>query len=162
MITAKRFSTGFTLYELLIASCILAVALISILGLYVTCLQLNEINRAKTVALGDLKSKMEEIKGTPFVDLLTTGSGGTFHNGQTFQLPGFSAGNATGRIEIKYIVGETFGYLIKSIRLVASYRVSRRVIGEDRNLNGMLDAGEDTNGNTLLDGPVELETYISK
>jgi len=35
-----------------------------------------------------------------------------------------------------------------------------RVIGEDKNLNGVLDAGEDTNGNGKIDSSVQLVTRI--
>ena len=37
-----------------------------------------------------------------------------------------------------------------------------RAIGEDRNCNGRLDAGEDANNNTLMDGPVALVTRIGR
>ncbi len=158
----KKGKRGFSLYELLLAACILAVTLATLLGLYLTCLELNEINRKKTLAISDLKSKMEEIKNTPFANLSTTSSGGTFNNTETFQLASFPAGEAIGRIEIQYVLGDSFGYLMKSVRLVASFRAGRRVIGEDKNLNGALDGGEDTSGNSLLNGPVELETYITQ
>lgn len=162
MTTAKKYFRGFSLYELLLASCILAVSLATILALYLTCLQLNEVNRKKTLALSDLRSKMEAIKNTSFANLSTTSSGGTFHNTETFQFASFPAGESRGRIEIRFVLGDSFGYLMKSIRLVGSFRSGRRIIGEDRNLNGALDAGEDTNGNNILDGPVELETYITQ
>jgi len=40
------------------------------------------------------------------------------------------------------------------------WRQKNRVIGEDKNLNGALDAGEDANGNKIIDSPVELTTLI--
>ena len=33
-------------------------------------------------------------------------------------------------------------------------------MGEDTNINGALNAGEDANGNGVLDSPVEMTTYI--
>jgi len=36
-----------------------------------------------------------------------------------------------------------------------------KVIGEDKNLNGILDPGEDTNGNGIIDSPVELVTQVA-
>ena len=37
-----------------------------------------------------------------------------------------------------------------------------RVIGEDANLNGTLNTGEDKNGNYVLDSPIQLTTYVAK
>ena len=37
-----------------------------------------------------------------------------------------------------------------------------RVIGEDKNINGDLDAGEDLNGNFIIDSPVQIVSYILK
>ena len=35
-----------------------------------------------------------------------------------------------------------------------------RIIGEDLNLNGRLDAGEDKNGNGIIDSVVQFSSYI--
>lgn len=40
------------------------------------------------------------------------------------------------------------------------YREKNRIIGEDANLNGVLDAGEDDNENGELDSPAHIETVI--
>jgi hypothetical protein len=49
------------------------------------------------------------------------------------------------------------------IRIVACWRNQNgRVIGEDKNLNGTLDAGEDLDGNGLIDSPAVIESYVAR
>ena len=39
-------------------------------------------------------------------------------------------------------------------------QTNNRIIGEDTNFNGQLNAGEDKNGNGVLDSPAQLVSYI--
>lgn len=95
---------------------------------------------------------MEEIKNTNFDSLLAL-------NGTTFNLAGFSGLDARGRVE----VAATAYADLMQVRLVACFRSRNRIIGEDRNLDGDLDVGEDTFiANTRLDSPVELVTLIAR
>ena len=55
-----------------------------------------------------------------------------------------------------------YGRLFEA-KITASFKLPNgRIIGEDKNLNGILDAGEDLNGNGELDSPVFLKSFISK
>ena len=50
---------------------------------------------------------------------------------------------------------------LKYVRLVASWQqMSGRMVGEDVNLDGVLQASEDVNGNTWMDSPAELVVLI--
>ncbi len=45
--------------------------------------------------------------------------------------------------------------------VVICFRAGRRIIGEDTNLNGVLDVGEDVNGDGKISSPIALQTVIS-
>ena len=49
-----------------------------------------------------------------------------------------------------------------NLHVAACWRSSGRVIGEDKNLNGRLDAGEDANGSGWMDSPVMISTLIAR
>lgn len=48
------------------------------------------------------------------------------------------------------------------VEVVVCHRSGRRVIGEDANLNGLLNSGEDTNGDKKISSPVTLKTLVLK
>lgn len=121
---------------------------------------MNEVNRNFTLAYSALKSKMEEIKDADFDDLDTSCPGGSFCNGEAFDLEGFPSGRSKARIEIALVTGESYGYRLKKIRLIACFKSRNRVIGEDTNLNGACDSGE-CGSNSRLDSPVALATLIA-
>jgi len=140
---------GFSLLEVMFASTILIIVLVSLLYTYITCFELNEFSRNLTLANNALQGQMELIRETPFANLEST------WDGQTFTLDGFTGTQATGAIEVYDIVADYTD--LKYVRLVASWQqVSGRIVGEDTNLDGVLQVGEDVNGNTWMDSPAEL------
>ncbi len=149
---SKKSRRGFTLIELLVTVGILAFGLCGLLMTYINMLVLSDMARDFTMATSVLQDKMEEIKKVAFADLSAL-------DATTFDVDGFAAGEAKGRIE----VSDT-GYAdLERVRLVICFKTRRRVIGEDRNFNGALDTGEDTLiSNTRLDSPAELITLIAK
>ena len=72
----------------------------------------------------------------------------------------------TGRLNfrIRPIPGEVLATASQLDLIVsASWRSGRRCVGgEDRNCSGVLDAGEDANGNGWLDTPVMVSTRVSR
>lgn len=72
----------------------------------------------------------------------------------------------TGRLNfrIRAIPGEALSTATQVDLIVsASWRSGRRCIGgEDRNCSGVLDAGEDANGNGWMDTPVMVSTRVSR
>ncbi|MCM8832168.1 MAG: prepilin-type N-terminal cleavage/methylation domain-containing protein [Candidatus Omnitrophica bacterium] len=48
------------------------------------------------------------------------------------------------------------------VEVVVCYRAGNRVIGEDVNLNGVLDSGEDVNNDGKISSPITLSTFIGK
>ena len=49
-----------------------------------------------------------------------------------------------------------------NVEVVVCLRVGNRTMGEDTNLNGVLDAGEDRTINNRIDSPVMLRTLITR
>lgn len=149
---ASRKASSFV--ELLVAISILSVILAGVMEVFVMSSVLGEISANLSYAMLDVKSKIEEIKGTDF-NLITSNyvPGGT--PGNTFPL-----NTATGRGNV--VIDATVPDLIK-VTVTATVKVRQgRIIGEDINLNGLLDTGEDTDGNGFLSAPVTLTTYIAK
>ena len=152
---AKRYR-GFTLPELLLAAMIMAIAFVALLGSYVTCLELNELASNTARATAACQSKMEEIITTDSAQIP-----GLFDR-VAFDTPGLD-GRGVSYIEV--LSWEQPGVPKRLNATVSvSWRQRRgRIIGEDTNLNGQIDAGEDINpANNMLDSPVQLTTQILK
>jgi len=149
--TGKSLSSGaFTLMELMIAALILSLAIVGLLASYISCMQLTEITRNTSIAMNAIQAKAEEIEGHTYDNIKADYDGVSF---TPLRLNG---------VGISYI-DDTNPNLIK-ITVSLSWRQSRGlVIGEDANLNGQWDAGEDTLiANNTLDSPAEIVTYIAK
>ena len=69
----KRYhnKSGFTLVEILISALIFTLALGVLSSSLITALHLIEVSRDRTIAISDLRDMMEEIRVTPFVDMLS-------------------------------------------------------------------------------------------
>lgn len=142
---------GFTLVEVLFTVAILAFALCGLLAMYINLFLLGDISRQITLATNASQAKIEEIRNTSFDKLLAS-------NGSTFDITGFAAADAKGRVEV---LNTSYADLMQ-VRVIVCFRQKgQRIIGEDTNLNGALDAGEDSNANGVLNSPVEVVTLIS-
>jgi prepilin-type N-terminal cleavage/methylation domain-containing protein len=157
----KKFPVrGFTLVETLIAAAILVFCLCGLLAAYINMFLLTDLARDFTLATNAMQAEMEDIKRTSFDSLMAL-------NGTPFDVNGFAASDAKGRIEVCDNTScpalISYGDL-KRVRLVVCFRSRGRVIGEDANFNGALDVGlgEDINNNSRLDSPAELITLIAR
>lgn len=138
--------------ELMIASAILMFIIIGLLYSYIACFELNEFNRNLTLANNALQAEMESLRETPFDSLLLL-------DGTSFTLGGFPSGSSMGFIDI---YATPYSDLIY-VRLVGSWRQkSGRIIGEDINLDGMLQPSEDSDLDNTMDSPAEIATFISR
>ncbi len=138
---------GFTLAELVVAAGILGVVVGGILVSYMRCMELNEASRNKSLAIKAARDRMEVIRTTPFANLIST------YHGVTFNVTGF-----TGK-GISYVTAVD----AKNIQIVVSVswkQKNGRVYGEDKNLDGVLNAGEDKNLDGRLNSPVDVSTQI--
>ena len=144
---SSHIQRGFTLVEVLVASAVLILATTGILLSYLRCLELNEVSRNSSLAVKVAKSKMEEIKSTAFNNIRTT-----FHQ-VNYSVPGLTA-------RMVSYVDDSTADLLEVTVTVCWQQQNGRIYGEDINLNGQLDGGEDTNGNGILDSPVKLVSKI--
>ena len=95
---------------------------------------------------------MEEIKKTSYAGL-------SAFNGVSFDIAGFASSDAKGVVEVT----DNLGYAdLTRVRIVSSLKSRGRIIGEDQDLDGVLDFGEDANANGRLDSPIELVTLIAQ
>ncbi len=150
-IADTRNINGFTLVEVLLAVSILAFCLCGILITYMNMFVLSDLTRNFTKVSNGLQLKLEEIKRTSFAGLSAL-------NGTRFELNGFASSDAEGAVE----VSDTAYSDLRRVRVIVSFRSHNRIIGEDTNLNGILNAQEDSNGNGRLDSPLELVSLIAK
>lgn len=130
-----RKSSGFSLAELLVTVGILVVVIVVLLQLFVYNSVLAELSGNMGYVLSDAQTKLEEIKNSDF-SLITTNyaSGGT--PGNTFDL---SQGQGKGVIYID----SSNANLLQITVVICWKNKDGRVIGEDADLDGVLDVGED-------------------
>ena len=146
--TVKRLShNGLTLPELMVVALILLPALLVTILVFIRCLSFIDLSQNTSRALWEVKNRMNQIEITPFAQITSS-----FHQSN------FSSANLTGR-GVSY-VSAVDANLLKVTTSFSWREKDGRVIGEDKNLNGILDAGEDANGNGILDSSVELVTYV--
>lgn len=143
----RKDDQGFTLPELMVATLIFS---LTFLGIFLTCLrcmELNGIARNSSTALNAAKSRIATIENTAFNQIAATYNNATF---TTADLNG---------IGVSYVNTVSADFL--TVTVVFCWREkSGRTIGEDSDLDGQLDAGEDLNNNGTLDSPIELTMAI--
>jgi len=151
MIRSKK---GFTFVEVLVVVAILAVVVTGLIRLFVYCSDSSDMAGNKTLAVIAAQTKLEEIRDHNFASIVADYSfGGT--PGNSFALI-YSTGN--GNIYLTQIDPN-----LLEVEVVVSFENKRRlVIGEDQDLDGVMDVGEDVNTNGKLDSVVTLSTLIAK
>jgi type II secretory pathway pseudopilin PulG len=139
---------GLTLPELLISAFILAITFVGMLYSFTRAMALSEMARNSTTAVQAVKSRVEQVKNTNFNQVVAN------YNNTTFTTNGLTG------------TGVTYATLINAnlieVRAAFCWREKGgRIIGEDINLNGALDAGEvDANNNGFVDSIVGVVTSI--
>jgi len=138
---------AFTLVELMFASAIMIVTVTGILMSYLRCLELHEMTKNSALALKAATTRMETVKSTAFDQIKAT-----YHNA-AFGVVGL---NGMGNIYVDDSVSD-----LLQVSVSISWRLRNgRLYGEDTDLDGQLDAGEDSNGNGILDAPVQLVSAV--
>lgn len=133
--------------ELVVAAGILGIVVGGILVSYMRCMELNEASRNKSLAVKAVRDRMEVIRMTPFANLVST------YDGVSFDVAGF------GGKGISYVTAIDAKNL--EITVSVSWKQNHgRVYGEDKDLDGVLDPGEDKNFDGRLNSPVDIVTRI--
>ena len=142
--------TGFTLAELAIAAAIFAIAATGILSVFISSASLSEsagnITRMTNLAREEIE---DTIKSTRFDNLVSY-----------VKLPPAVPNDTSLAC---YVTPHPAIANLRQVTVVVCYREKQnRVIGEDQNLNGILDGGEDLNGDGRLSSLVEITTFVSR
>lgn len=143
---------GFTLIEVMIAAAILVTVICGILLIYINSLELISLSRNLTFSVNAAQRKIEEIRDYTFSLIYAD------YNEQVFTVDEMPPGNSRGVI----YVDDANPDLLKVTISVCWRQRANRIIGEDLDLDGVLDAGEDLNGNNMIDSPAQLVTLITQ
>ena len=147
MMKRRLYERGFTLVEVMLAVTIAAVALCGILATYAACFTLIRTSKNASIATSAAQGLLDEIRNTSF-PLITS----------TYDGMNFIVNNMPSNMGVVY-VDDSNPELLK-VTISVCWKQGNTVIGEDKNLNGILDPGEDVNGNGIIDSPVEITTLI--
>ena len=151
MHTAHR---GFTLLELAIAVAIFILAICGIISLFVSLSGFTEsagnITRMINVARGEFETN---IRNANFDSLANYSL-----------LPPAIPNNMSLICYVQnYPTNPPIINDVKQVLLVVNYRQrGNYVFGEDKNVNGILDDGEDTDGNGRLSSICEIATFVKR
>lgn len=145
----RPYNRGFGLAEILLAVAILVFALCGILAMHTTCLVLMATSKNVNIATNAAQGLIEEIRSAPFAQIIDD------YNGLNFIVNNIPSSRGV------VYVDDTNPDLLE-VTISVCWKQGNRIIGEDTNLNGVLNAGEDKSPyNQIIDSPVELVTRIS-
>ncbi|MFZ5801181.1 MAG: type IV pilus modification PilV family protein [Candidatus Omnitrophota bacterium] len=151
---AKSTHSGFTLVELMVATLILAIVLVGLLASYIACLQLTDLARNTSVAINLAQTKMEEIKNAAYTSIKNDYDPAGV--GVPFTIIGVNGMGVT------YVDNTDPDLLLVKVTVCWRER-GGRIIGEDTDLNGVLNSGEDKPPlNNQLDSIAQVITYIAR
>ncbi|MDD5347466.1 MAG: type II secretion system protein [Candidatus Omnitrophica bacterium] len=164
---AKKKKRGMTLVEVLVSASIFAFCLAGLLLTFMDLFILTDVSRDSTLAAESMRTQLERLHTASFENV-------TLFNNTSFDvidpnvlINGTPLVIGRGHIEINTVTnpfsGETYADL-RMARVVVSFRSRNRIVGEDQNLNGAWDEGEDqsgyVNGTGVLNSPVEAVILI--
>lgn len=144
----KLDNKGFTLPEMLIAVFILVVVFTGSLVTFIRCQFLNEQSRASAAALNAAKAKLAEIENTPFANIQAT------YDETTFTEAGLTGMGVT------YVDNSDPTLLLVTVTFTWQQN-DGRIMGDDTDMDGEIDAGEDDDGDGMLDSPIMFTTAIT-
>lgn len=146
--TGKNTKKGFTLVEVVLAAGILAFIIVAMVKVFIYTSMQAELAGSKTLAALAAQNKLEEIRNHEYDDIVTD------YNGSIFDPAGL---DGKGKV---YVTGTAE---LLQIETVVCWRDKHnRVIGEDKDLDGALDAGEDADGNSRISSPVTIVTGLTR
>ncbi|MCM8796278.1 MAG: type II secretion system GspH family protein [Candidatus Omnitrophica bacterium] len=148
MVLRRELTRGFTLLEVILTMGILLFAICGILSSYVLCATLVTTSKNVNIATNAALGLAEEIRSSSFTRIIDD------YNGLVFTVNDIPQSRGV------VYVDDDNPELLKVVISVC-WLQGNRVVGEDLNLNGWLDAGEDSNGNGIIDSTVQLTTLIA-
>ena len=139
---------GITLVEMLLAAALLSYVVCGILALYANCFELISISKHTSIAINAAQGLSEEIRNAPFSQVVND-----------YNNLNFTVNTMPSNIGVVY-VDDTDPELLR-VTISVCWSQRSRIMGEDTNLDGNLDGGEDANNNGIIDSPVQLVTLIA-
>lgn len=137
---------GLTLLELMIVTLITVPVLISVVYFFLQCMEFNDMAHNSMIAVLATRDRITQIEHTPFNQVYAT------YNNVTFSSPELTGKGVT-------YIDNSVPNVVKITASFSWRQKNGRIVGEDRNLDGQINAGEDKNGNGILDAPVMMTTY---
>ncbi len=138
---------GLTIVEVLISVLILLPLFTLGMQTFIKCVELSDIAKNSSLAVWGVKNRITTIENTAFNQIYNT------YNNTTFTIAGLTGMGKT------YVDNSNPNHVTVTISFCWRER-NARVIGEDENLNGTLNGGEDANGNGQIDSIVGMATQI--
>jgi len=152
---------GFSLVEVLMCVGILAALFVGLTSLNVYCFDLLETSKNTTTALNIARTRIEEVKSMTFNAIRSAYVVAPGGPQIIILLPATYGLDGTLRLEVTDVNGS--GLNLVDVRVVVCWKQKGgRIVGEDTNLNRILNGTEDSNGDGKLSSPVELITAIAK
>ena len=133
--------------ELLVAVFILLPLFTIGMQVFIRCMELSDLAKNSSLAVWGAKNRFSAIENTAYNQIFAT------YNNTTFSITGLTG------MGITTVDNSNANHLTVTISFSWKER-GGRIIGEDTNLNGVLNAGEDINGNGQLDSIVKMTTQI--
>ena len=138
---------GFSFAELLTVTLILVFVFAGVLITFFRSIELSSISSNSSAALLVTRNRMVQIKDSAFTQIFAN------FNNATFTTPGLTG------MGVSYV--DNSDPNLYQVRIAFCWQERNgRVFGEDLNLNGLLDGGEDQNGNGFIDSPVQIISYV--
>jgi len=156
----KWAKKGLSLMEVLLAIFIVVSAIGALATMYPGIFTGVNLDMANLKAWGIAQREMETLKNSPFANLYAVASdpeatpqGNVFATGDT---------NFSGTYYVQKLrdVNNLILDDLVKLEVVVCFKVGNRIIGEDRNLNGIKDGGEDDDNDRKITSPVRLTTLV--
>ena len=147
-----KVESGFSMVELMVVVGILSFVIVSMVGLFIYSSAFATMSGNMTNAVGEAQNKLEEIRNYDFDWIASK------YNTSPSNV--FDLTQLTGKGCI-YVDSSNANLLIVEVD-VSWKNKSNRTVGEDIDVDGIIDAGEDVNANGKLDSKVKLITMIAK
>lgn len=143
-----------TLLEVMLTVGIVGIAIMGVLQVFLNASWLTETSTSLFSGMTEAHAIMEEIRSTEFDQI--TAKYGTSAGPPMLYKSSSMGNNGMGII----FVDDTNPQLLE-VEVQVHWALGRQAIGEDQNINGVLDPGEDVNNNGRMDSPASLTTLIS-
>jgi prepilin-type N-terminal cleavage/methylation domain-containing protein len=160
----SRDFCGFTLIEVLVALGILITILYFATLMTVTISQNLLVSTQITKTFEAAKKEIDALENYNFSVLYNR----SYNPGSELPIPNrFNITNIANSSGVYYVakmkdVNNTVLDDLLDVEVAVSSKAGNRFLGEDLNLNGVLDTGEDTDNNNKISSPVTLKTLIFK